>query len=514
MAGYAGTLLAGRYRLEHQLGSGAMGVVWLATDERLQRQVAVKQLIAQHGLDEVKRDEASQRAMREGRIAGRLHHPNAVAVHDVTEHDGLPVLVMEYVRSRSLQDVVVERGPLPPGEVVGIGVQAATGLAAAHETGITHRDVKPGNVLLGEDGTVKITDFGLSHAVGDVAVTQSGLLNGTPAYLAPEIARGEQPTAASDVFSLGATLYAAVEARAPFGEDSDNSLAVLHEAASGDFRPPQSAGPLAPLLDRMMRSDPDQRWDSRRVRDALNALANGQPVPELGAPDDHTQPMPAAVPPVNNGTQVDTAPAAQPGSATTPHRRRRRRKLPAVAAAAVTAVLAAGVLLSQLGSGAEPAPPPPKRVATPAELERVVSDYYAMLPKHSTNAWSHLSPRMQSSGPDDYRNFWNTVSRVVVFSPPRTSGANTVRVGVELDLPDGTKMREFHQLGLVSTNTADLIDTDAVLHTDFVAPPPAPAPPQSNDGRHGGEDQKGSGKEENGKGHGKKGDKGKKGGDG
>lgn len=158
-----GELLADRYRLESELGSGAMGVVWLATDERLQRRVAVKQLISQTALDPARSEQARERAMREGRIAGRLHHPNVVAVHDVIEHDDLPVLVMEYLPSRSLADVLVEEGEQPVERVAEIGAQAAGALAAAHGAGIVHRDVKPANVLLGQDGSVKITEIGRAH---------------------------------------------------------------------------------------------------------------------------------------------------------------------------------------------------------------------------------------------------------------------------------------------------------------------------------------------------------------
>ena len=176
--------------------------------------------------------------MREGRIAGRLRHPNAIAVHDVVEHEGRPCLVMEYLRSESLGAVIAARGTLPPDEVAMIGAQVADALAEAHAAGIVHRDVKPDNVLITADGTAKITDFGVSRAAGDATVTATGFMAGTPAYLAPEVALGEDADFRSDVFSLGATLYAALEGEPPFGVD-ENAIAMLHKVAAGEVRPPR-----------------------------------------------------------------------------------------------------------------------------------------------------------------------------------------------------------------------------------------------------------------------------------
>nr|CTQ93116.1 putative serine/threonine protein kinase [Kibdelosporangium sp. MJ126-NF4] len=182
-------LVAGRYRLGQRIGSGAMGVVWQAHDERLHRTVAVKQLLTQPGLTTAQAEEGRLRAMREGRIAARLQHPNAITVYDVVEDDGQPWLVMEYLPSRSLAAELDERITLPPQEAARIGTEVAAGLVAAHAAGIVHRDIKPANVLLGNDGSVKITDFGISRAVGDVTVTATGMLAGTPAYLAPRSPR-------------------------------------------------------------------------------------------------------------------------------------------------------------------------------------------------------------------------------------------------------------------------------------------------------------------------------------
>jgi eukaryotic-like serine/threonine-protein kinase len=258
-----------------RIGSGGMGVVWQAMDERLQRPVAVKQLLLQPELSPRATDEARARALREARIAARLQHPNAIVVYDVAEHDGEPCLVMEYLPSRSLAAVLGERYCLPVPEVASIGRQIASALAAAHAAQIVHRDVKPGNILIADDGTAKITDFGVSRAVGDVTVTQTGMMAGTPAFLAPEVARGQLPTPASDVFSLGATLYAALEGQGPFG-DSDNPLALLHAVANGQVVPPRQAGALSAVLMKLLAPDPAARPDMHRASLELAATRSAR----------------------------------------------------------------------------------------------------------------------------------------------------------------------------------------------------------------------------------------------
>jgi serine/threonine protein kinase len=255
-----------------------MGVVWQAHDERLHRTVAVKQLLPQPGLSAAQAEEGRLRSMREGRIAARLQHPNAITVYDVVDDDGQPWLVMEYLPSRSLAAELDERVTITPQEAARIGAEVATGLVAAHAAGIVHRDIKPANVLLGDDGSVKITDFGISRAVGDVTVTATGMLAGTPAYLAPEVAKGMEPTPASDVFSLGSTLYICVEGHSPFGL-SENTLALLHAVAAGKITPPRQAGPLTALLMRLLRTDPEERPTMSAAKEALAAIAQGRPVP-------------------------------------------------------------------------------------------------------------------------------------------------------------------------------------------------------------------------------------------
>jgi eukaryotic-like serine/threonine-protein kinase len=294
--------LGDRYVLLDQLGAGAMGVVWRARDELLHRDVAVKQLLL-NDMQPNEFHEAVQRAMREGRIAARLQHPNAIAVYDVVVDNGKPCLVMEYLPSRNLSAVLDERGPMPPQEAARIGSLAASALAAAHGAGIVHRDIKPGNVLIGRDGLVKITDFGISRALGDVAVTKTGMLAGTPAYLAPELARGSEPASPSDVFSLGATIYAMTEGEPPFGK-STNDLGLLYKVARGETRPPMRSGPLTPLLVRLLANEPSQRPTAAQAAAELQAIASGNAVPATTVlpPRPMTPPSGTAVMPSGPGT--------------------------------------------------------------------------------------------------------------------------------------------------------------------------------------------------------------------
>jgi serine/threonine protein kinase len=206
------TLVAGRYRLIEPLGVGGMGRVWRARDEILSRDVAVKEIIPPEELLARERDGIRRRTLREARAAARLSHPNVVRVYDVFEADDRPWIVMEYVPSRSLMEVLAEDGPLSPERAAAIGLGVLAALRAAHRAGVMHRDVKPSNVLLGDDGRVVLTDFGIATVEGDSTVTRTGLVLGSPAYISPERAREGLAGPASDLWSLGATLYAAVRA--------------------------------------------------------------------------------------------------------------------------------------------------------------------------------------------------------------------------------------------------------------------------------------------------------------
>src|SRR5829696_4015759 len=240
--------------------------------------------------------------MREARITARLHHPHAVPVFDVVEHEGQACLIMQFIPSMTLSAVLAEGGPLEPEEAAQVGGQIAGALAAAHALGIVHRDVKPGNILIAEDGTALISDFGISRALGDATLTTSGMVHGTPAFLAPEVARGEASNFASDVFSLGATLYAALEGTPPFGRD-ENSIALLHRVAAGHIAPPQRSGELTSAIVQMLSADPESRPPMHAVSHIfaqLTAATGGS------ARNISKQGLPPAEPPERQGSGAAT----------------------------------------------------------------------------------------------------------------------------------------------------------------------------------------------------------------
>ncbi|QKV73410.1 protein kinase [Amycolatopsis sp. Hca4] len=265
-------LVNGRYRLLGHLGRGAMSLVWRARDERLDRVVAVKQFLHDPGAG----GDVCERAIREARLASRLRHPHAVAVHDVFEDAGSMYLVMEYVPARSLSEVLVERGPLPRCDVLRLGRQIGAALAAAHGDWILHRDVTPNNVLVTDDGVARITDFGVSRALGEHPAADEGVVVGTLPYLAPEVARGGEAGLPSDVYSLGATLYTALEGTPPFGT-SDDPITLLRRITENQLTPPPHGGPLTPVLMRMLERDPAARPSMQEAVDLLAAV--GKPVP-------------------------------------------------------------------------------------------------------------------------------------------------------------------------------------------------------------------------------------------
>ncbi len=476
-------LVAGRYRLEQRVATGAMGAVWRAHDERLNRTVALKELLIAPGVTDVEAQTATDRAMREGRIAARLQHPHAICVYDVALDTGtgagsqlVPWLVMEYLPSRSLAAVLAEYGTLAPDEAARIGQQVAAALTAAHEAGIVHRDVKPGNVLLGADGTAKITDFGISRASWDATVTSTGVLAGTPAYFAPEVARGEAPGPASDVFSLGSTLYATVEGVPPFGVD-DNTLAMLRTVAEGRVRPAQQAGPLSALLMQLLADDPAARPTMAHAVAALGAVAN------------HSEPRPATSKPPRSHptaalhstmlTAVDLP--ASPPRGTTALRRPAAHNVawsrrPAMVFAAAGCLVVLAVVLgvasqapvptagrSQLALATpatppvpdthalpKPATPPPPAQAQPAQLEQTVRTYYGLLPQDTTVAWQYLGTAERAQGFGHYSEFWNGINRLSIRGPVAVQG-NTVLVNLVFEPTNRNRTLERYRLTMGSS---------------------------------------------------------------
>ncbi len=234
-----------------------MGRVWKAQDEVLHRTVAIKELVPPPSLTDEERREMRERSLREARAIARLNHVNVVRIFDVLRTDGDPWIVMEYVASKSLQDTLAEQGSVSPARAVQIGLGVLGALKAAHKAGVMHRDVKPGNVLLGEDGRVVLTDFGLATVPGDPNVTRTGMVLGSPAYIAPERARDGTAGPEADLWSLGATLYAAVEGKSPYARPS--AIATLAALATEPPPPPKNAGPLRPVLNGLLRKDPTER---------------------------------------------------------------------------------------------------------------------------------------------------------------------------------------------------------------------------------------------------------------
>jgi eukaryotic-like serine/threonine-protein kinase len=299
----APTLIAGRYRLGDLLGHGGMGRVWRARDETLERDVAIKEIDVPPDLLGADREAVQRRTLREARAAARLNHPGVVQVYDVLELDGRTWIVMEYVPSRTLQEVLAAEGPLEPREVARIGLDLLLALRAANAAGVDHRDVKPANVLLADDGRVMLTDFGIATIEGDSLITSGfDTLIGSPGYLSPERAGHGTAGLASDLWSLGATLYAAVEGRPPFHRPS--TIATLTALATDEPDPPLRAGALRPVLDALLRKDPDERAGSDEVENLLvTAMVKTDPVraapahvPAQRQPSDPLVPAPPAVP--------------------------------------------------------------------------------------------------------------------------------------------------------------------------------------------------------------------------
>jgi serine/threonine protein kinase len=420
-------LIADRYRLVRRIGTGGMGVVWEAWDERLQRRVAVKQLRLPPGLTEAEAELANQRAMREARIAARLHHRHAVPVFDVVEDDGQPCLIMQFLPSITLAAVLREVGPLQPHEAAQVGAQVASALSAAHELGIVHRDVKPDNILIADDGTALISDFGIAHALGDVTLTGAGLVHGTPAYLSPEVARGEGANFASDVFSLGATLYAALEGSPPFGTDQ-NSIALMHRVAAGTFEPPGRAGPLSPLLMHMLSAEPSDRPSMRAAASSLAALASIGAEAQAPAPDVPTRPRAstttaatAETPPERSLEAATTAAVGTPAekgpmpAKTDPKRTERRRRMTWLGVAVVV-LLAAGALIAVLVATSDNtgtvAQPPGPSTAHPSQQPSTSTTSAGPVPTSSqtssppapTATKTSASPRPSSAAPTRTRS--------------------------------------------------------------------------------------------------------------
>ncbi|MBB4935061.1 hypothetical protein F4561_005955 [Lipingzhangella halophila] len=353
-----GRSLAGRYRLTEPIGEGGMGRVWRGIDELLDRPVAIKELSISPHLPAREIEVLRTRMLREARSAAQLSHPSIVTVFDVVDSDDRPWIVMELVRGESLGTVLKRDGAQSPERVAHIGMQVAAALAVAHERGVVHRDIKPGNVLIAAGDRAVLTDFGIALLEGNSNLTSTGQLVGSPSYLAPELAQGGGATPASDMWALGITLFQAVEGATPF--ERATPMATLTAIVTEKVRPPASAGPLRPLLEKLLNKDPARRPTVSEAYEALAkaagnagkrgaASAMAQSPGGQDTPARPSEPGPAAAP--------SNAPVPAQGGATGRAALWRRILPVACGVAAVLAVIGAGLWLgSRTDEPSEAAP--------------------------------------------------------------------------------------------------------------------------------------------------------------
>jgi serine/threonine protein kinase len=414
-------LIAGRYTLDREIGRGGMGAVWSGTDLTLGRTVALKRIGSAPGggTPDVRRAE------REARLAARLNHPHVVAVFDLVDDPGSgdQWMVMEHVEGTNLSEIVRSEGTLSPDEIAPILAQVADALAAAHTAGIVHRDVKPSNILVAPDGNVKLTDFGIARTEADAALTQTGLVTGSPAYLAPEVARGQLATEASDVWSLGATVCHALTGKPPY-EVGDNVMGALYRIVNDDPPRPANAGWLAPLLVKSLVKEPAERWSAAQ---AHAFLASGPPALADPGPEDA---------PVTRTTTLEAVTASVPDPEPLPAPEpapAHRRTSPWIVVAAVLAVLVLTAVAFVIGLTSDDPDPDPAQAdpggtpssatsepgpASKADMEAFIDDYLSLVVQDPEAAFEMLTAEFQeaSDGLEGYLGFWDTVSNTKLIS--------------------------------------------------------------------------------------------------
>jgi serine/threonine protein kinase len=441
------TEIAGRYTLEAEVGRGGMGAVWRGRDEVLGRTVALKRIgVAPGGITP-----DAIRAEREAKLAAKLNHANVVAVFDLVEQDasdGLSQqwLVMEYVEGTDLAELISTRGRLTPDEAAPILAQTASALAAAHGAGIVHRDVKPSNILVAPDGQVKLSDFGIARTAADPSLTQTGLVTGSPAYMSPEVASGQQATPASDVWSWGATLFHALEGHPPY-QIGDNLLGALYRIVHEEPPRAQAAGWLAPALTATMTRDAGQRWSMAQVQDFLEAgpqspstAATGGGLADLG----FTEPVRTRSYDDVGSTQVlplattTAPPPAPPAPVEGPDSDPQRRRPWPLVVGAVLAVLVAMAIAFAIGlrdgggddkSGGRTGPsaststsgsagPSSSAGATEDGMTSFIRDYIDTAVSDPASAFDMLTPEFQqeSHGLEGYESFWGDVRSAKILS--------------------------------------------------------------------------------------------------
>lgn len=491
-------MLAGRYELGQEIGRGGMGSVWLAHDTVLNRDVAVKQI----GMSAGGATPDLERAEREAHLAARINHQNVVAVFDLVDEDGVQWLVMEHVDGPTLADLIAERGHVPPAELTPIAEQVARALAAAHAHGIVHRDVKPSNILLTQAGVAKLSDFGVARAQADASLTQTGMVTGSPAYLSPEVASGRPATGASDVWSLGATLFHALNGQPPYAV-GDNVLGAMYRIVNEEPPRLDSDEELAVLVTSMMQRDPDARptmaWieehaASSSVHDVPRNLEATQGFAAFTDEPSATTAFRPLAPPVTEVADVAETPTTAapivpppadptPTAAGEPPSRADRSRTALVVLAGLVAV-AALVFVLNLGDGDDDQPaatgPSPSATAggaspspdaspsaDPAQadaaaLEGFVTDYLQTASNDPDTGFTMLTPSFQadSDGLDGYKGFWGGVSDLDVEQVE--ADPDNLRVSYTYSYTrDGEDSTDSVTLQLVRSGDTFLIDGEA-----------------------------------------------------
>ncbi|MGB9012880.1 MAG: serine/threonine-protein kinase [Aeromicrobium sp.] len=465
-------MLADRYELDHEIGRGGMGSVWLAHDTLLDRTVAIKQ-IGKNGGSAPDFD----RAEREAHLAARVNHQNVVAVFDLVHEDGGQWLVMEHVDGPTLGAWVSERGPIDPDDMARIVQQVAGALAAAHDHDIVHRDVKPSNILLTGHGVAKLSDFGIARAQADASLTQTGLVTGSPAYLSPEVATGQLATSASDVWSLGATIFHALSGRAPY-EVGDNVLGTMYRIVHEEPPRLEESGHLGELVAAMMQQDPALRPTMLEVQ----SIAAGQPSPTtvgIAATQTMAAMSAAADPTPTSAFRPLAGPVVR--IPTIPQHQRRLWW----AGGAVAALLAAVLLAATVGArspavdaaeaspGAttetktapDPTPTPTKEPSPVAEtddarIERFATDYLTAASSNPADGFAMLTEKYQkkSGGFEGYNDFWSQVSNPDVATVQGDAKKKTATYTYSYDFGDNDRRTETVVLKLKEEDGTYLID--------------------------------------------------------
>lgn len=435
----SGTPVDGRYTLDREVGRGATGAVWLGRDEVLGRPVAVKRI----GMLSGQTDDPA-RAAREARLAARINHPHVVSVFDLVQTDDALWLIMEYVDGPSLSSVVRESGPLTPTAAAELLEPVADALVAAHAQGVVHRDVKPSNILVSEAGGAKLSDFGIARGDQDATLTQTGLVTGSPAYLAPEVATGVLASPASDVWAFGATLVHVLTGRPPYHvkEGENGPLAVVYRIVHGDPPRPVEAGWLGPLVEMTMTADPAARPSMSEVRDYLRRADS------VTTEATATAALPAMAPP------LPRPPAPQPLPA--PARARRRTTPLVVAAALVAAALVIAALVAAValigrgdddpgrnaaGAGSTSPTGTAAPTRTAGELEEFAETYVRTADEDPAAGFRMLTPAYQAESPG-YEAFWGPLRSPQILSIAADPTAMTVTYTYSYVFPGKGKRTE------------------------------------------------------------------------